>query len=71
MTFDSLTMRFEQLVEREDLEGTLPYSVMAAGETAWLIDAAVPVPVDDRRGYRLANGDLVILVLVVAADFSG
>ena len=34
MTFASFTMRFEQLVEREDLEGTLPYSVMAAGFAA-------------------------------------
>ncbi len=64
MTFASFTMRFEQLVEREDLEGTLPYSVMAGGETAWLIDAAVPVPVDERRGYRFANGDLVFLFFI-------
>jgi len=64
MTFASFTMRFEQLVEREDLEGTLPYSVMAGGETAWLIDAAVPGPVDERRGYRFANGDLVFLFFI-------
>jgi hypothetical protein len=64
MTFDTLTMRFETLVEREDLIGTLPYSEMAADELAWLSDEVAQIAITDARGYRFANGDLVVLFFV-------
>ena len=64
MTFDTMIDRFERLISREDLPGTLPYSPMATEELAWLSDAAQPFVVTGARGYRLANGDLVMLFFV-------
>ncbi|MBN1321024.1 MAG: hypothetical protein JXA87_09300 [Thermoleophilia bacterium] len=61
ITFDTVTDRFERLVDHEDLAGTLPYSVLPKDELAWLFDAAMPFAVTDARGYRFANGDLVVL----------
>jgi len=61
MTFDTVTDRFERLVDREDLAGSLPYSVLPEDAVAWLFDAAMPFTVTDARGYRFANGDLVVL----------
>lgn len=61
MTFDTCTDRFETLIRRESLPGTLPYSVMADEEVAWLSEAAPQVTITQARGYRLANGGLVLL----------
>jgi hypothetical protein len=64
MTFDTLLYRFERLVDHEDLAGTLPYSVMASEDVAWLSEAAAPVTVTEAQGYEFANGDVVILFFV-------
>jgi hypothetical protein len=64
LTFDALAGRFEQLVEKEDIAGTLPYSVLPLAEVAWIVDAAPPLSVTDVTGYRLANGDVVLLFFV-------
>jgi len=61
ITFDTVTDRFERLVDREDLAGTLPYSALPEDAVAWLFDAARPFTVTDARGYRFANGDLAVL----------
>ena len=61
MTFDTVTDRFERLVDHEDLAGTVPYSVLPKDELTWLFDAAMPFAVTDARGYRFANGDLAVL----------
>jgi hypothetical protein len=59
--FVTLCRTFMALAEQEDLAGTLPLSVMAFDELEWLRQGAVPITVTDVQGYRLANGDLVIL----------
>ncbi len=61
ITFGTVVDRFERLVGHEDLAGTLPYSVLPREELTWLFDAAMPFAVTDARGYRFANGDLVVL----------
>ena len=49
------------MIQREDLPGTLPYSVMPVWEAAWLAEAAPQVTFTEMRGYRFANGDLVLM----------
>jgi len=61
MTFDTCTDRFETLIRRESLPGTLPYSLMAAEDVAWLCGAATQLTVTEAQGYRFANGDVVLL----------
>ncbi|MBN1321473.1 MAG: hypothetical protein JXA87_11625 [Thermoleophilia bacterium] len=61
ITFDTCIDRFETLVQRENLPGALPYSVMAAEELAWLVDFAPQVTITQAQGYRFANGDVVLL----------
>ena len=61
MTFDTCASIFEKLLERKQPAGTLPFSVIAPGELTWLSADAVPVTITHAKGYRLANGDIVIL----------
>jgi hypothetical protein len=67
MSFDTLQDRFRILLEREKLEGTLPYESMPSDDVAWLLDSSSPVGATETQGYRLANGDLVILFFVEPA----
>jgi hypothetical protein len=59
--FTRLCRRFLTLAGQEELAGTLPLSAMGFDELEWLRQGAVPITVTDVQGYRLANGDLVIL----------
>ena len=61
--FTRLCRAFLTSAEQEELAGTLPLSVMTFDELEWLRQGAVPITVTDVQGYRLANGDLVILFL--------
>jgi hypothetical protein len=61
MTLDTLVPIFEKLVERQNLPGTLPFSALPSTETAWLSDGTIPLAVTQAGGYRLANGDKVLL----------
>jgi len=73
MTFDTLTRRFEMLVEHQGLAGTLPYSVLTTKELSWLSQAAPLVTVSEAKGYRFADGGLVIVLFCepVAEDSQG
>jgi hypothetical protein len=59
--FNTFAQGFERLITERGLEGTLPFSIIPAEELAWLPEAANPLTVTDVKGYRLANGDSVIL----------
>jgi hypothetical protein len=61
MTFDTCIDRFETLIQRESLPGTLPYSIMGTEELAWLCEAAPQVGFTQAQGYRFASGDVVLL----------
>jgi hypothetical protein len=61
ITFDTFTRRFETLVTRQNLAGTLPLTVMPTEEVSWLSELASRFTVTEARGYRLAEGDVVIL----------
>jgi hypothetical protein len=64
MSFKTLLERFHILLERERLEGTLPYESVSPGDVAWLLESDSPVCPIEVQGYRLANGDLVVLFFV-------
>jgi len=61
MTFATYIYRFETLVELKDLPGALPYSVLSAGDVAWRSQGELLKGVADCKGYRFANGDVVVL----------
>ena len=66
ISFDGLTRVFEGLIEQKDLPGTLPYSVLPAGELTWLYQNALPITIRSNqvKGYRFANGDVAILFFI-------
>lgn len=68
--FATFTERFETLLERSDIVGVMPYSVMPSGELAWVAEAAGPLEVTDVKGYRLAGGDTVILFFTTPDFYS-
>jgi hypothetical protein len=61
IAFGALARSFETLIERENLAGTLPYSIMPQQDVLWLFESGLPMRVTEAKGYRLANGDLAIL----------
>lgn len=67
MTFATLIERFETLLAHEDLKGSLPYAVLPAEEVVWLYETVKPLLVSNARGYRVINGDLILLFYVSPA----
>jgi hypothetical protein len=61
MTFGSVNVMFEMLLEWKDLPGTLPYRALGADELAWLAEAQPEIKVREAKGYELANGEVAIL----------
>ena len=71
VTFDTFTQRFEALVTERALGGTLPFAQIANDQLTWLSTAAHPLTVTDLKGYRLANGDMVVLFYTTPNFFTG
>ncbi len=61
VTFDTFTERFGALLTQRKLAGTLPFSPIPTEDLTWLSEAAHPLTVTDLKGYKLANGDIVVL----------
>jgi hypothetical protein len=62
--FVALCRRFNDVMGLEKFACTLPLSVMSLGELEWLRNSDLPVKVTDAEGYRLANGDLIVLFFI-------
>lgn len=60
--FPALVSQYGSLLEAPKLPGTLPYSVLEAGELASIFETLNPDQLKDMQGFRLANGDTVVLV---------
>ncbi len=60
-SFEGKTSRFEDRVQGKRLPETLPYEVMAGEELDWLPEAVEPITMTAAKGYRFANGDVVLL----------
>ncbi len=60
-SFEGKAWRFEDRVQGKRLPDTLPYEVMAGAELDWLPEAAQPLTMTAAKGYRFANGDVVLL----------
>jgi hypothetical protein len=70
VTFDTFTQRFEGLVTQRALAGTLPFTTIPNDELTWLSAAARPLTIPDLKGYRLANGDIVVLFFTTPSFFT-
>lgn len=60
--FPVLLDHFGRLLDMLSVPGTLPYAVLGAGQLAPIFKDMVPDYVTGAQGFRLANGDTVILV---------
>jgi hypothetical protein len=60
-TWQEVVSRFTKGVVEANLPGTLPYSMLPGDEVAWLLGKDAPIHATSATGFRLANGDLVIL----------
>jgi hypothetical protein len=67
ISFEGKASRFEDRVQGKRLPGTLPYEVMAGEELDWLPQAAAPLTMTVAKGYRFANGDVVLLWDIIEA----
>jgi hypothetical protein len=61
MAFEALADRFAGLLETIKRPGTAPLTVLSREEVAPVFGTSMPGYVPDARGYRLANGDTVVL----------
>jgi len=59
-SFEGKAWRFEDRVQGKHLPDTLPYEVMAGEELDRLPPAAEPLTMTAAKGYRFANGDVVL-----------
>lgn len=61
LPFPELVHRYRSLLETVIAPGILPYSLLPAGEVASLFEPQTPVNETNVQGFRLANGDTVVL----------
>jgi len=61
MAFSEYAKRFGDLLNALKSPGTLPFSVLTADQVTPLFGSLAPVVPTDAQGFRLANGDIVVL----------
>lgn len=61
MAFEGLAERFGRLLESIKRPGTMPLTVLRKEEVAPIFGTSMPDNMPEARGYRLANGDAVVL----------
>jgi hypothetical protein len=62
VAFPVLVAQYASLLDALEMPGTLPYSVLQSGELTSIFKTLSPEQLKDTRGFRLANGDTVVLV---------
>jgi hypothetical protein len=71
MSFDTLVDNFETLVQAGDIPGALPYSLLSTDNLDWLVEASLPATISEMKGYRCANGDVVVVFSTTALIGTG